>query len=54
MLEYGRTGDHGPFRGKIGDWSENIKSGKVQPPTPPPSDDELTPEVRALNAVWGY
>lgn len=54
MLEYGREGDHGPFRTKIGDWSANIKSGKVQPPTPPPSDDELTPEIRALNAVWGY
>lgn len=54
MLEYGKTGDHGPFKGKIGDWSDTIKSGRVQAAKPPPGEDTLTPEVRELNATWGY
>ncbi len=54
MLDYGHAGRHGPFRGGIGDWSSKIKSGRIQPPTPPPADDELTAEVRELAATWGY
>lgn len=53
MLEYGKS-RHGRFVGGIGDWSEKIKSGRIQPPTPPPFTGELSPAVRDLAAAWGY
>lgn len=51
MLHYGRH-QHGPFRYGIGDWSERIQSGQIQPPraTPEPTD----PQLRDLCRRWGY
>jgi hypothetical protein len=51
MLEYGRT-DHGPYWAGLGDWSENIKSGRVQPPAPAPED--VPAPLHELAAAWGY
>jgi hypothetical protein len=53
MLDYGRY-DHGAFRPGLGDWSDNIRSGRVQPPGPPPRPEDVAPELRALAAAWGY
>jgi hypothetical protein len=53
MLEYG-TFRHGRFRPGLGDWSENIKSGRVQPPRPLPAPGEVPPELRGITAAWGY
>ena len=53
MLDYGRF-DHGRFKSGLGDWKENIKSGKVQPAKPLPSDDEIPAELRGLCEAWGY
>jgi hypothetical protein len=53
MLDYGRY-DHGAFRPGLGDWSDNIRSGRVQPPGPPPRPEDVVPELRALAAAWGY
>src|SRR3954469_8001395 len=44
MLDYGDFA-HGPFKAGLGDWSENIKSGRVQAPEPPPAESEVPPEL---------
>jgi hypothetical protein len=51
MLEYGRF-DHGRMKPGLGDWKDNIKSGRVQPPAPPPA--EVHEELRHLVEAWGY
>jgi hypothetical protein len=51
MLDYGRY-DHGSFEPGLGDWSENIHSGEVRPPEPPP--ETVPEELRELAAAWGY
>jgi hypothetical protein len=51
MLHYGRH-DHGPFTYGIGDWSINIRSGRVQRASPPPAT--ISPELVALCHRWGY
>ena len=51
MLDYGRH-DHGPYKPAFGDWSENIKSGQVQKPKPPPSD--IPEPLRSVSEAWGY
>lgn len=51
MLEYGRQ-EHGRYKSGLGDWSEKIKSGEVQPAKPPPPE---TPEaLAAIAETWGY
>ena len=51
MLDYG-TRHHGRYRAGLGDWAAKIKTGRVQPPEPPPS--EIPPPLRKISAVWGY
>lgn len=53
MLEYGEH-HHGRFKPGLGDWTEKIRSGRVQPPTPPPPVDEIHPDLRPLCVAWGY
>jgi hypothetical protein len=53
MLDYGEFG-HGRYRPGLGDWNEKIKSGQVQPPTPPPPEVELPEALRELAEAWGY
>ena len=53
MLDYGRF-DHGSFRPGLGDWSQNIRSGRVQPPAPPPPVEEIPPALREICTAWGY
>nr|WP_196792164.1 sulfotransferase [Motilibacter deserti] len=53
MLEYG-SHKHGRFATGLGDWSDNIRSGRVQPPRPLPPIDEVPPRLRELTKVWGY
>jgi hypothetical protein len=53
LLEYGQYA-HGRYRSGLGDWKEKIRSGEVQPPEPPPPEDEVPPALRSLCAVWGY
>src|SRR3954469_9427461 len=42
MLDYGDFA-HGSFKPGLGDWSENIKSGRVRPPALPPAESEIPP-----------
>lgn len=53
MLDYGSS-DHGNFRGGIGDWSKNIRSGQVQPAKPLPDPSEVPAELTDLCRAWGY
>jgi hypothetical protein len=53
MLDYGQF-SHGRFRPGLGDWNEKIKSGQIQPPTPPPPLEEIPEALRDLCAAWGY
>lgn len=53
MLEYGRFG-HGRYRSGLGDWKERIRTGQVQPPDPPPAEDEIPSALRPLSEAWGY
>ena len=51
MLEYGRFSRDSHRRQGTGDWSDNIRSGAIQPLRPPP---ETPPELADLAAKWGY
>jgi hypothetical protein len=53
MLDYGKF-DHGRFGPGLGDWTEKLKSGRIQPPRPLPAPDEIPAELRDLCAAWGY
>lgn len=53
MLKYGEF-DHGRMKPGLGDWSEQIKSGRIQPPKPLPAPDEVPDALRALTEAWGY
>jgi hypothetical protein len=52
MIEYGKH-EHGELRSGLGDWTENIRTGEVQPAKPLP-DSALPAELRALAADLGY
>ena len=53
MLEYGKF-DHGRFKAGLGDWSDKIKTGQIQPPEPPPPPEEIPPALREMSEKWGY
>ena len=53
MLDYGRA-DHGRYKAGLGDWAEKIRSGAVQPATPPPPLEETPEPLRELAEAWGY
>ncbi len=53
MLEYGDH-DHGRFKAGLGDWSDKIKSGQIQPAEPLPSPEEIPPALREISEAWGY
>ena len=51
MLDYDRF-DHGRYRVGLGDWTEKIRSGVIQPAAPPP--EHVPDGLRDLVAAWGY
>jgi hypothetical protein len=53
MLDYGRF-SHGTYTAGLGDWGAEIKSGRVQPPKPLPTADEIPLELIDLSRAWGY
>ncbi|MGH8900029.1 MAG: sulfotransferase family protein [Egibacteraceae bacterium] len=56
MLDYGRFDhgpfDHGPFAPGLGDWSENIHSGRIQPPRP--MSTKIPEALEPCCTSWGY
>lgn len=53
MLDYGRAG-HGSYARRIGDWSDRIRSGRIQPAPPPPRPQDVPAPLRECAAAWGY
>lgn len=53
MLDYGRV-DHGEWRAGIGDWSERIRSGRIQQPRALPDPGEIPDSLRPIARAWGY
>ncbi|WP_329264711.1 sulfotransferase [Streptomyces sp. NBC_01478] len=53
MLDYSSR-DHGPFVPFIGDWSDNIKSGKIQTARPLPDAANVPAALRDVTRAWGY
>lgn len=53
MLDYGRT-DHGTFQPQLGDWSDTIKSGRIQAARAADPGVPLAPRLAELAAAWGY
>jgi hypothetical protein len=53
MVDYG-TADHGSFKAGLGDWSDRIRSGKVQPIDRLPSRDEIPAGLVDISDTWGY
>jgi hypothetical protein len=52
MLEYGER-SHGRIKSGLGDWTERIRSGRVQPPRQLPPV-ELPDGLREIAHAWGY
>jgi Sulfotransferase family len=53
MLEYGRF-DHGRSGPGLGDWTDKLKSGRIQGPGPLPAPGDIPVELRDIAAAWGY
>ncbi|MER6082777.1 sulfotransferase [Streptomyces sp. NPDC001833] len=53
MLDYGEQ-DHGTFRPKLGDWSKEIKSGRIQAARQADPAAELPPRLAEIAKAWGY
>lgn len=53
MLDYGKF-PHGRFAPGLGDASHKIRSGRIQPGTPPPSAAETPAAFRDICVAWGY
>lgn len=53
MLDYGKH-DHGRFLPNLGDRSDNIKSGRIQPARTFDGIDSLSPRLAEYAKAWGY
>ncbi|WP_344173700.1 sulfotransferase [Pilimelia columellifera] len=53
MLEYGRQ-PHGTIKAGLGDWTDRIRSGRIQTPRQITSRESLPEDLRALAVRWGY
>ena len=53
MLDYGKF-PHGRFAPGLGDASVKIRSGRIQPGTPPPSAADTPAAFKDICVAWGY
>ncbi|WP_374119105.1 sulfotransferase family protein [Streptomyces odontomachi] len=53
MLDYGST-DHGAFRPQLGDWSDDIKSGRIHSARGADPGVRLPVRLTELAEAWGY
>jgi hypothetical protein len=54
MLDYARENRDAEFVKGIGDWSDKIRSGRIQEGRPLPAADEVPPELREIARTWDY
>jgi hypothetical protein len=52
MIEYGQA-SHPPMRRGLGDWSDKVRSGRIQAAAAPPVE-ELPEQLRPIAESWGY
>jgi len=52
MLQYGEA--QRKYRKGLGDWSDKIKSGRIEPADEPPKPDEVPEKLRPIAKTWGY
>lgn len=53
MIEYGRF-DHGPLKAGLGDWTDRIRSGRIQAPRHTSGAVPLSATLRNISGTWGY
>jgi hypothetical protein len=53
MLDYGRF-EHGKVKAGLGDWTQRIRSGKVQAPRQLPPLTDVPDDLMATVRDWGY
>lgn len=53
MLDYGAKTDDDFVKG-LGDWTDRIRSGTVQPARPLPSPSEVPGSLTVISRAWGY
>lgn len=53
MLDYGAH-DHGPFMAGIGDFTDEIRSGRIIPDSVEVDPDRVTGTMRPAARAWGY
>jgi hypothetical protein len=53
MLDYGRFA-HNHFAPGLGDASDKIRSGRVQPSVPPPRPADIPAALKDICVTWGY
>jgi hypothetical protein len=53
MLNYGEFAQ-AQFAVGLGDCSDNIRSGRIQPAAPPPRTSEISPALAEMCETWGY
>ena len=53
MLEYGSRAED-EFQRGLGDWTEQIRSGEIQPARPLPPADQVPESLKGLCRAWGY
>ncbi|MDO0914262.1 hypothetical protein QQM39_26560 [Streptomyces sp. DT2A-34] len=54
MLDYGSSLEGAVLGGGFGDWNDKIRSGRVQPDRPAPTEDEIDDVLRPMCRAWGY
>ena len=53
MIDYGKA-PHAGLRRGLGDWSDKMRSGVIQPADPPPPADRIPAALRPVARAWGY
>lgn len=53
MLDYGSV-DHGPFKPFLGDWSDKIRSGRIEPARTVASPSDYPRALDRFVRTWGY
>jgi hypothetical protein len=53
MIDYG-TQQHGGFTRGLGDWSDKIKTGSIEPAPPDPAPEDIPPYLTEACKLMGY
>jgi sulfotransferase family protein len=53
MIDYGAA-PHAGLRRGLGDWSDKMRSGAIQPAAPTPPPEQIPEVLRPIARAWGY